>query len=75
MTTKIALKRVSRHETTENNQQNYDMSKLTKRLYTPPQLEVELYSVELGFQTTGSITESGDDTSIADPDDTIIGWD
>ena len=51
------------------------MSKLTKRLYTPPQLEVELYSVELGFQTTGSITEGGDDNSIADPDDTIIGWD
>ncbi len=54
---------------------NYDMSKKIKTLYAPPQLEVELYSVELGFQTTGSITEGGDDNSIADPDDTIIGWD
>ena len=51
------------------------MSKKTKTLYTPPQLEVEWHAVEQGFQTTGSITEGGDDNSIADPDDTIIGWD
>lgn len=51
------------------------MLKITKELYASPQLWVELLAVEQGYQTTGSIDQSGDDTSIADPDDTIIGWD
>ena len=51
------------------------MLKRTKTLYAPPQLEVNWLTVEQGFQTTGGIIESDDDISIADPDDTIIGWD
>lgn len=56
------------------------MTKITRDLrspYLPPQLDVEVFATEGGFQVTGSITESngGGDNSIADPDvDYIEGW-